>query len=199
MNLGSRRLVLGGAAALGALMILSSSAAACTIFRGKMTVTGGGGSTSATGSNASMSWCSAGLPTDNAAAPGGGAHGADGSSITVRIEPGASPCNTVSPDSSTTLNKYDINFYNGKAFTYTISATTGKRVYSTWLQDCMSGILGIGGHLASDLTYTKGTTKEWTVSLPAATTADAAGQASAVCFSDRNANNGNQVPIIITA
>lgn len=189
----TRKIVIGGAAGVAAIMLLASSAYACTVFRGKMTVTGGGGSTFATGNNSSMSWCAA--PADNASASsGGGAKGADGSSITVTIQPG--DCNTSSPSSR---SDYDINFYNGKAFTYTISSTTGKRVYSTWLVDCMSprdaGVvnLGYGG------VYTNGTTKSWTVALPSVTNANASGQASAVCFSDRFGNNGNQVPILITA
>lgn len=192
----TRKMIVGGAAAVGAVMLLSSSAYACTIFRGKMTVTGGGGSTSASGSGGTtgMSWCTAGKPADNAAAPAGGAHGADGSAITVTIGPGV--CNTETP---TSRSDYDINFYNGKAFTYSISSTTGKRVYSNWLVDCMSPRLSGVANLGFGGAYTNGTTKSWTVPLPSVTSANLSGQASAVCFSDPGGANGNEVPIIITA
>lgn len=193
----SRKFITGGAAVLGGIMLLGSSAYACTTFKGKMTVTGGGGSTAATGANNplnGMSWCS--VPTDNAAAPTGGAHGADGSAITVTIQPAACTLTTASPSTRT---NYDINFINGKAFTYTISGTTGKRVYSSWILDCMSPSGGTVQNLASGKSYTMGATTSYSVSLPAVTNANASGDASAVCFSDPNGAEGNQVPIIITA
>lgn len=196
-----RKFVVGGAAVVGAVMLLASSAYACTTFKGKMTVTGGGGSSFATGNNSSMGYCLA--PDDNAAAPAGGAHGADGSAITVTIQPAVSPCGTASPSTRT---NYDINFFNGKAYTYTISSSTGKRVYSNWIEDCMTPFLRLFGsspgsvqNLAKGQSYTNGNTTSYNVNLPAVTNANASGQASAVCFSDSAANEGNQVPIIITA
>lgn len=191
----TRKIATGGTALVGAIMILGGSAYACTVFRGKMTVSGGGGSTFATGNNSNMGWCL--KPADNTTvANGGGAKGADGSTITIRIEPATSPCGTSSPN---TGSNYDLNFYNGKAFTYSISSTTGKRVYSNWIVDCMSPRLSGVVNLASGLSYTKGTIAQGDFRLPSVTNANASGQASAVCFSDTNGNNGNQIPIIITA
>lgn len=191
----TRKLSTGAAAVVAIIMVLTSAAYACTVFRGKMTVTGAdGNSTFATGSNQSMSWCIA--PQDNAAASaGGGAKGADGSSITIKIEPASSGCGSHSPS---TRSDYHLNFFNGKGFTYTISSTTGKRVYSTWQKDCMSPLLSGVVNLASNLSYTNGTTAQGTFRLPASTNKNLSGEASAVCFSDPGGGNGNQVPIIIT-
>ncbi len=193
----TRKLSTGAAAVVAIIMVLTSAAYACTVFRGKMTVTGAdGNSTFATGNNLNMGWCI--RPQDNTTvANGGGAKGADGSSIKIRIEPASSTCGSHSPS---TRNDYDLNFFNGKAFTYTISSTTGKRVYSTTIhKDCMSPLLSGVVHLARGLTYTNGTIAEGTFKLPASTNKNLSGEASAVCFSDPGGGNGNQVPIIITA
>lgn len=191
----NRKLTVFCAVVVASALGFMSTAYACTVFRGTMTVTDpAGNSTFATGSNQSMSWCI--KPQDNAAASaGGGAKGADGSSINVKIQPAPSTCGGHSPSSG---SNYDINFYNGSAFTYTISSTTGKRVYSTWQVDCMSPRLSGVVNLGFGGVYSNGTTKSWNVNLPAVTNRNASGEASAVCFSDTNGNNGNQVPIIIT-
>jgi hypothetical protein len=191
----TRKLSTGAATVVAIIMVLASGAYACTVFRGKMTVTGGGGSTFATGNNSGMGWCI--RPQDNTTvASGGGGKGADGSTITIRIEPASSTCGSHSPS---TRSDYDLNFFNGKGFTYTISSTTGKRVYSTWQKDCMSPRLSGVVNLASNVSYTNGTIAQGDFKLPLSTNKNLSGEASAVCFSDPGGGNGNQVPIIITA
>jgi hypothetical protein len=169
-----------------------------------MTVTGGGGSSVAIGSNMDMTYCSTN-PVDTAAAPNGGAHGADGSTIDVKIEPtGSGVCGNNSFSTRTDGGSgggYDINFYNGQAFTYTLNGSN-FRVYSTWLFDCMSSTGGgqIGTTISENLNYTSpNVTTYSSVSLPAVTSANAGGDASAVCFSNDDGSQANQVPIIITA
>jgi len=180
-----------GCAVAGVVMMVSSTAFACTAFVGKMVVTGGGGSTTVIGTGGGMQYCKA--PADNAAAPGGGAHGTSGSSITIAVSPAACGVTT-----KLTKNVYNVNFSNGSAYNFTITATTGKRKYGAYKSDCMSRGSGVVGLSPSTLNVPDSGIASGTFTLPAGLNKNGPSDASEVCVSDAHAFQGQQAPIIIT-
>jgi hypothetical protein len=173
-------------------VLVGGTAFGCVVFKGKMVLTGGTGSTVAVGNGVtSMTYCS-GYPKDTAPAPAGGAHGTSGSSVKVAVSP-ATGCST----SQLPAGKYLVNFANGAAYSSTVNATTHKRTYGTLRIDCMSRHPGVVGLMPSTLTVPASGSAMGTFKLPAGLHKNGPNDASAVCVSDSSATIGNQVPIII--
>lgn len=179
MGTHSRKGVLFTATVLAVVLALASAAFACTEFRGKMVVTGGGGTSTVYGNGSSMGYST--TCTSSA-----GAKGSSGSSITVTVSSASSTCN------SKTLpqyNDYKVTFLLGAVY------VSGSRKH-----DCMYN----GGHpytvplgsMSVDSTgYGTGSYK-----LPSGLTANKTGEWSGVCVSDPVYNPslyGNQAPITI--
>jgi len=183
------RLVVGFGVA-GVVLLASSAAFACTAWKGKMVVTGGGGSTTVIGTASAMQYCS--KPADNAAAPGGGAHGSSGSSITIAVS-GA----TCGSTAHLAKNTYFVNFVGGKAYSYTLNATTHKRVYSSFKADCMKAGNGVVPLSPATLSVPDSGVASGTFKLPAGLSKNGPSDASAVCVSDNGAYQGNQAPLVI--
>jgi hypothetical protein len=183
--------VLGVAGAAGAALLFASAAYACTNFRGTMTVTAGSGSTKVVGSGLGMSYC-AGYPKDNAAAPAGGAHGTSGGTIKISVAP-STGCNTLRLAADT----YHANFANGKAYTFTVNATTHKRTYSGIKIDCMNLGRGISSLTPATLSVPATGVASANFKLPGGLLKSGPSDAAAVCLANTGATIGLQAPIII--
>jgi len=178
--------------AVGVVAALASSTAyACTFYKGKMVVTAGGGSTTVVGTGNSMSYC-AGYPKDTAGSPGGGAHAAPGGKITISVSP-ASGCNTSKLDPNT----YYANFVGTVAYSFHVSPTTHRRIYSDWKLDCMTRGGIVKGLAPSTLKVPSSGVASGTFTLPASVKKNGPTDASAVCLTDSHSFIGNQAPIIV--
>ncbi len=186
-----------------AVLALSSTAFACTVFKGKTTIQGDASSATSTvyGKDSGMAYC-------------GGNGGAKAfttvdstNDVGVLIEPNnLSGCTN---KLGVNFSEYDVNFVN-----FTDAGEPGFKRDSSGNYilnekgDCMSpvlpGVVGIGKikvdsggfSLKSDGTrgsrsynFNAGTTKTWT--------ANSSSDASGVCVSDSNANEGTMVPILL--
>jgi hypothetical protein len=185
-----KRRLAWGFAVVGVALMVSSTAYACTAFRGKMVVSGGGGSTTVVGTGGGMQYCN--KPVDNAAAPGGGAHGSSGSAITISVSPA-----TCGMTTQLVKNVYNVNFVNGSAYTFKINATSHKRVYSAYKLDCMSRGAGVVGLTPSTLAVPDSGVASGSFTLPGGLTKNGPSDASAVCVADVHAFQGMQSPIMI--
>ncbi len=185
------RRVLFGVLAAGTVLLAASGVYACTNFKGTMTVAGGGGSTKVVGRGDGMNYCR-GYPKDDAPAPGGGAHGSSGSTITVSVSP-STGCNTLRLHAGT----YNANFANGAAYTYTVKSTTEKRKYSPILIDCMTLGRGVSPLTPSTMDVPTSGSASGTFTLPAGLAPSGPTDAGAVCLVDQQQAVGHQVPIII--
>ncbi len=103
-----------GTMVVAGVMILASAAFACTVYKGTMTVTAGGGSSQRTGSGMGMGYCSGTTATSNADVTSGGTF-----SITVQKFTGSGSTKTCTDQLN--IDWYDVN--------YTTAGATG---------DCMS-------------------------------------------------------------
>lgn len=179
------------AALVGSIVIgLSSSAWGCTIFRGKMVVSGnkGTGSVTVIGNNGAMSWCP-GYPMGKAKATLGG-------SVTITVtKAGLGAC--VPKTSRLPYGTYDVNYVNGAAFTR--SDTTDKNNDDgsrDWVADCMSPAdppsVKIGEMAISDFGKGNGT-----YALPPVGVLSGPTDEAAICVSDLLGNYGLQAPVSI--
>jgi hypothetical protein len=176
---------------MGVAVLATSAAFACTSFVGKMTVTGGTGSTTVVGSGGAMQYCTA--PADNAAAPGGGAHGTSGSSVKIAVAPATCGRTTQLP-----AGAYSVSFANGAAYSFKINATTHKRVYGGYKIDCMSrSTPGVVALSPSTLNVPSNGTASGTFKLPVGIHKNGVTDASALCVADVHHFNGLQSPIVI--
>lgn len=127
----SRRLaVAAGAAALA--LTWSSASWACTVFKGKMTITGKNSTmVTVVGNEQQMGYCSP--------YPLGKAKVARGGTITINVKK-AGPDQCVVPGSRLPPGAYDVNYAPGRAFLRT-DVTDKSNVDGTrgWRIDCMSG------------------------------------------------------------
>lgn len=184
-----RRTVVGFGVA--AVAVLASSAAfACTSFVGKMTLTGGTGSTTVVGSGGAMQYCTP--PADNAAAPAGGAHGTSGGSIKISVAPATCARTTKLP-----AGVYYTRFANGVAYSFAVSPTTHKRTYGGYKIDCMNAGTGIVSLSPATFTVPTSGIATATFKLPAGLRKNGPSDASAVCVADIHHFNGLESPIII--
>jgi hypothetical protein len=181
------------AGVVAAALMVDSAAYACSYFRGTMTVTGGGGTTTVVGSGKGMTYCR-GYPKDSAAAPAGGAHGTSGSSITITVAP-SSGCS----DAALGPDTYDVNFIQGKAYTYTVDATTHKRTYAARRAlSCIVRGNGVSALTPGSLIVPVGGTASGTFKLPTNLTKSGPSDAAAVCVVDSFGDSALQAPVIIT-
>lgn len=158
MSTTTRRSAIFAFTVVAAVLALSSAAFACTQWKGRMTVTAGGGSTSALGSGNQMTYCDPANPhTDT----GGGAKVAalpTAGSITVTV--GAEAClNGNAGNKQLTKGSYTVNYLPAPTEyvplqQYVPSAPFNPQLFT----DCMNGTAqqGGGGVLAATGSVTGG-------------------------------------------
>lgn len=172
-----------GFSVVALVLALTSVAFACTEFRGKMVVTGGGGTSTVYGNGSSMGYSSTCSST-------AGAKGSSGSTITVTVSSASSTCNSKTLPA---YSNYKVTFIGGGAYTWNGSGWARQK-------DCMYnggdvGTTTIGSMSVSSTGYGTGS-----YSLPSGLTKNSSSDLSAVCVSDPVYNPslyGNQAPIAI--
>jgi hypothetical protein len=187
-----KTLVIGLLSALAASAVLATTVFACTNFLGTFTVKGsttGTGTVTATGTD-SCTWNTPPTPPSHcsfkmAQTLSGTTFAPSGTGtfdITWTVPTGG--------EAEDLPTAYDVNFHGGDAY---------DNFAVKWKIDCMdgsSGITKVGSTVLSNSTgLLTGTTH---FSLPSGSTANAAGQESAVCISDSAANFGNEAPIALS-
>lgn len=191
MRVTGRRGLWTGAVVGTVVLAVSSAAWACTVFQGKMVVTGnaGTGSVRVIG-NGAMSWCP-GYPMGKAKSNLGG-------TVTITLsKAGIEGDGCVPRKSRLPAGTYDVNYVNGAAFTRSDKKDKNNDDGSRdWIIDCMSPAdpptLTIGGMTIDD--YGKGT---GTYSLPPFGQLSGPTDEAAICVSDRLGNYGQQAPVSI--
>lgn len=188
MAVQKRRLMTGAFVATAWVLVLASTAFACTTFLGNMSVTAGGGTSSATGSTGGMSYCSG--VTDGASASSSG-------TISVSVSPATGSCAGQLPNGT-----YRVTFINNNAY---------AMPFSSWILQSNGDCMAKGGStgtttLETSFTVTSGSGSDTSVTLPSGLTADSnnpGGTRSGVCVSDFPADpvmmsgSGMEVPLKI--
>lgn len=183
-------LVVTGAVAL--LLALSSIAFACTVFKGQMTVTGDNNSShtmTVVGDGESfMVRCKTLFNDDDSVEPESEEDGTG--DVTLEVDPhSSSDCGTHQLDDSGAL-PYDVRFSEGAA--YVEDDSDGIFGDDDRQLDCM----GQDGVDIGDMDITNGS-GSGTYDIPNDAPANAAGEASAICVTDKTASEGQQAPLII--
>lgn len=192
-----RRGLVGTFTALGAVLTLSSAAFACTVWKGKLSVTGNADSyaTTATahGKNTGMEHC--------AKSPIGSAKAlATAGAVKIAIAPhdGSAVNGAACPAGQLADGWYDVRYLNGAAFT-----TDQPGSYRNWLLDCMNGSVGVE---VSEVQVVSGTVALTSaINLGTSSYKNLPTDESAICVSgpgpsqnaNQGASEGNQVPLTI--
>ena len=190
MSQRSRKRLLAGFTAGGAVLVLSSSAWGCATFLGKMVIAGQGTSmvTSIGTNDTSMTWCP-GYPIGKAKA-------ARGSTITVSVS--KNPWDSCDPGVRLPEGTYQVNYSNGAA--HTRSGTTDKSNYDGsrgWQIDCASPANPLNTVTIGSMTVDSLGKGSGTYTLPATGVASGPNDEAAICVSDLIGQNGNQAPVTI--
>ncbi len=198
MGSNTRKTALFGSTVVAVILALASVASGCTTFKGKMDVTAGGGTSTAIGNGSGMGYCS-GSPT-------GGAKAQMGSNQTIAVSVAPADCSgtTYALTDRSGAGAYYVNFINwGKCGLLFPKDCTGFKIDSTgkytWWYDCMGNPSSTAYHKNLGRMDVSGGTGSgtYTITSEMMTKVNGPSDASGVCVSDANENEGNQAPIAI--
>jgi hypothetical protein len=189
MQTNLRKALLAGAGVVATVLVIASTAYACTVFKGRLTLTGNGnqptGSSVTLGKNAGMQHC-ANSPSGYTSAP---LSGGTVDVVVAKNTTGTTAC----PNSQLPADTYDINYENGAAFSGDLPTS-----YRNWLIDCMSPH---SNNLTTMTVDSNGDGSKTGVSLNSTERNTKVGSQivdeSAICVSTSDGAYGNQGPIFI--
>ncbi len=198
----TRKVTVFGFSMVVAVMVPFSVAYACTVFNGSMTVTmtaHGSGTSTAIGTNNSMSLCGG--------AATAGASGVHGTGV-FKVDVAAAACGA-GMTFSLPNNTYDVNFLNYKTG---VTSTTAPIFPFTKASGTSYTLDALDGNCMDGMGQTPGTVNLGTLTvaggagvghgigyvIPSGAIADGATHDSGVCVTDSAGNYGMEVPINVT-